>query len=153
MDFFQVVDNLVFEHGSSEALMQQVTHCIAISDELAHIKPKRDKRKWKECAMSTHYVCLSTSEESNVGSMRLAYDDSYCVIDYLFIVPYARKQGLANKLIQFAQQFAMTDGVRLLLCLSTEDSCSYWMTRGFCLKPNEEDRLNPYNDTYLLSLT
>ena len=80
--------------------------------------------------MSTHYVCLSTSEESNVGSMRLAYDDSYCVIDYLFIVPYARKQGQAEKLIQFAVQFAMTDGARLLLCLATQDSCSYSWCRG-----------------------
>ena len=96
---------------------------------------------------------VAASEESNIGSMRLVYDDSYCVIDYLFIVPYARKQGLATKLIQFAQQFAMTDGARLLLCLATEDSCSYWITRGFCLKANEEERLNPYSDTYLLSLT
>lgn len=154
MDAFEVDGTCIIQHGYSKELIKSVTNCIKISDELAHIKPRKDKRNWNDSHMTLHYVCLSADTESNVSSMRLVYDDSYCVIDYLYTVPYARNMGIGRTMIAFATRFAMTDFPRILLCLATEDSCLYWMSNSFVLKSIEdEERLNPYDDTHLLTLS
>lgn len=154
MDVFEVVDeSFIIEHGCSKHLVNRVTQCIKISDELAYINPRKDKKKWTKSGMMVRYVCLSTDTELNICSMRLVYDSTYCIIDYLYTVPYARRMGLGTKMVAFATRFAMSDVPRMLLCLATEDSCVYWMSHGFVLKENDEkDRLNPYNDTHLLTL-
>lgn len=153
MDMFELDETYIIQHGSSKDLVKRVTDCIKISDELAHIKPRKDKRKWNDSGMTVHYICLSTNTEPNVSSMRLVYDNTYCVIDYLYTVPYARKMGIGSKMVNFATRFAMTGMPRILLCLATENSCVYWMSFGFVLKElGEKERLNPYDDTHLLSL-
>ena len=75
------------------------------------------------------------------------------IIDYLYVRKATGSMGIGTKLINFARALALSDArnPRMLLCLATKESRKFWKAKGFVRTRNEEeDRLNPYDDTNLL---
>ena len=147
-------DDCVMCHGSSFKLIERVRKCIEKSKDLS-IKPQRDRRKWKRNKMSTYYVSASLEMKKNAGSMRLAFDRHHMIIDYLYVRKATRSMGIGTTLINFARSLALSDAQnpRMLLSLATKESRRFWKAKGFVRTRNEEeDRLNPYDDTNLLLL-
>lgn len=141
-------------HGSSFQLIERVRKCIEKSKDLS-IKPQTDRRRWKRHNMNTYYVSASFKRKKNAGSMRLAFDRHHMIIDYLYVRKATRSMGIGTKLINFARTLALGDPLnpRMLLSLATTESRKFWKEKGFVRKRNEEeDRLNPYDDTTLLLL-
>ena len=145
-------DDCVMCHGSSFELIERVRECIEKSKDLS-IKPQRDRRRWKRNHMRTYYVSASLKTKKNAGSMRLAFDHHHMIIDYLYVRKATRSMGIGTKLINFARALALNHArnPRMLLCLATKESRKFWKAKGFVRTRNEEeDRLNPYDDTNLL---
>lgn len=144
----------VMSHGSSLKLIERVRKCIEKSEDLS-IKPQKDRRKWKRHNMSMYYVSANIGKRKNVGGMRLAFDRHHMIIDYLYVRESTRKMGIGTKLINFARTLALSEqqNPRMLLSLATKESRKFWKSKGFVRTRNEEeDRLNPYDDTKLLLL-
>ncbi|MGI5309689.1 GNAT family N-acetyltransferase [Rheinheimera sp. WS51] len=68
----------------------------------------------------------------------------------LAVAPYARKQGLANKLLEHAEQFATDSGFDKLALVAVQGAQSYWQTKGFQtierLSPEAAEALQTYAD-------
>ena len=76
---------------------------------------------------------------------------SRMVVDFVLTMPKARGQGLASMLLEVASQTARAHAANVLV-LATEDSCAWWMQKGFLLEasPALNARLNVFSDTHLL---
>ena len=147
-------DDCLMCHGSSFKLIERVRKCIEQSKDLS-IQPERDKRRWKKSNMNTYYVCATSAKIKNAGSMRLVFDRHHMIIDYLYVHKAIRSMGVGTKLINFARTLALSDSQNpmMLLCLATKGSRKFWKAKGFMrTRYEEEDRLNPYDDTKLLVL-
>lgn len=75
------------------------------------------------------------------------------IIDYVATALEARGMGLASLLVSFVTRAAASlSPPANLYVVATEDSCVYWMGRGYVLEVSERlnARLNVFNDTHLL---
>ena len=145
-DRIEHVDGMFYTHGTSLNLMRVAGQMIQTNDDdLSEINPTRDWKKWQKKQLSIYYIVLSQKDEP-VACMRFVYDSTLVVIEYLFTLPHMRGRHFGNMLIQF-----VCDRVTALnlFVISTEDAFPYWISRGFDQQQVSE-RLNPYNDTYLL---
>lgn len=143
-DRIEYIDGMFYTHGTSLNLMRIMGEMIQTNDDdLSEINPTRDWMKWKKKTLSLYYVILSQEDEP-VSCMRLVYDSENVVIEYLYTLPERRGRSFGNMLIQFICERSSN-----LSVISTEHACAYWITRGFH-ETHESQRLNPYDDTYLL---
>ena len=143
-DRIEHIDGMFYTHGTSLNLMRVVGEMIQTNgDDLSEINPTRDWTKWQKRKLSLYYVVLSHKDEP-VACMRLVYDSQFVVIEYLYTLPYMRGRSFGSMLIHF-----ISERYSSLFVISTEDACAYWIFHGFTEEDNS-DRLNPYNDTYLL---
>ena len=144
-DLIEYHDGMFFTHGTSLSIMNSVGSMIQDNlDDLSSIDPTSDWKKWRKRALSLYYVVLS-QDDTDVACMRLVYDSTAMIIEYLFTKPDKRCRGYGEKLIEFISQKVSND----LMVISTEDACPYWLNWGFT-QEHKSDRLNPYNDTLLL---
>jgi len=67
------------------------------------------------------------------------------VIDYAVTRPECRNQGYSKRLIERAKEWYPT-----LYVLATEDAVGFWIKQGFTRTDKDKERLNLFDDTYLL---
>lgn len=135
-------------HGTSLQLMSRVAQCLQTAD-LHDINPTKDWKKTKKRKLQLYYVTATTAYQECASCMRLLYDDDYMIIEYLYTLEECRCQGIGRLLVEFITELAVD---KTMCVISTNDACSYWMSRGFeWYESKDTDRLNPFNDTFLLT--
>eukprot|EP00930_Biecheleria_cincta_P057389 TRINITY_DN43332_c0_g1_i1.p1 TRINITY_DN43332_c0_g1~~TRINITY_DN43332_c0_g1_i1.p1 ORF type:complete len:332 (+),score=75.65 TRINITY_DN43332_c0_g1_i1:33-1028(+) len=160
---------LIMRHGSSLQLMALVSECLNESDEFGEIDPSADWQKWSERRpdFSLYYAALVNpahdGEEGVVCVLRAVMDGiptpvpphrPRLIIDYVTTRVAARGEGLASLLVNFVVEASQIFGASTYV-LAIEDSCVYWMSKGFVLEDgaNLNARLNIFSDTHLLRLS
>ena len=74
------------------------------------------------------------------------------VVDYVVTVEHFQGRGYASHLLELAVNTARAAGANVYV-LALEDSCVYWMSKGFVLEDGAINRrLNVFPDTHLLKL-
>ena len=161
---------LVLRRGSSLALIAKSS--MAIQTEFDGADPTRDSNKWTERleggdagVFSLHYLLLENAAAEALAVLRCALDGfgaplggaaprRRLIVDFVLTLKRARGQGLASLLLDAASRTARAHGANVLV-LATEDSCVWWMKRGFELEcaPALNARLNVFSDTHLLRHT
>lgn len=168
MSEFLADRGLIMRHGSSLQLMTLVSECLNESDEFGEIDPSADWQKWSERRpdFSLYYAALldpaRDGEEGVVCVLRAVMDGiptpvpphrPRLIIDYITTRVAARGKGLASLLVNFVVEASQIFGASTYV-LAIEDSCVYWMGKGFVLEEgaNLNARLNIFSDTHLLRL-
>jgi GNAT superfamily N-acetyltransferase len=159
---------LILRHGSSLALMADVSEFLNRSQEFSDVDPSADWEKWaaRRPGFSLSYYCLvdpaRDGQDAIVACLRAVLDGvpspapphrPRMIIDYVTTAPSARGKGLAGLLTTFVRNAAASCGANLYV-LALESSCVYWMGHGFVLaeEKNINARLNIFPDTHLLRL-
>jgi GNAT superfamily N-acetyltransferase len=157
---------MLLRHGSSLALMALVSTALNGSDEFEEVDPEEDWKTWTERRpeMKLHYAALLDPARDGPDAvaciLRAVLDplspgrSSGCnriIIDYITTRKAFRGRGLASAAVSFVEQAA---AATLSNCyvLALEDSCTYWMGKGFVLESSKRltARLNVFPDTHLL---
>ena len=74
------------------------------------------------------------------------------VVDYVVTVEERQGKGYASHLLKLVKAIAERYHANMYV-LALEDSCVYWMSKGFVLEDGPIDRrLNLFPDTHLLKL-
>ena len=123
--------------------------------------PTEDWAAWTERRpeFSLFYVALldpgEFGSDAVLGVLRAVLDRreprARVVIDYVTTRYDKRGQGLAGAAVNFVSQVADAQNANVYV-LALEESCVYWMSKGFCLDEgaNLNARLNIFDDTHLL---
>mmetsp|Transcript_6182 Transcript_6182/g.18279 ORF Transcript_6182/g.18279 Transcript_6182/m.18279 type:complete len:361 (-) Transcript_6182:80-1162(-) len=157
----------LLRHGSSLALMALVSEALNSSDEFGDVDPENDWKQWAERGpkFSLYYAALVDPTRDGaeaVSAVLRAIEDPATperpsgrhrlVIDYVTTRPARRGQGLASTLVRFVSE-ACAAAAASCYVLALEDSCVYWMDRGFQLETSRrmQTRINIFSDTFLLT--
>ncbi|KAJ1451523.1 hypothetical protein M885DRAFT_529570 [Pelagophyceae sp. CCMP2097] len=147
--------------GSSLSLMALVAEALNESDDFGDVDPTADWEAWaaRRPEFSLFYVALLDPDEFGaeavLGVLRAVLDRqeprARVVIDYVTTRYDKRGQGLAGAAVNFVQEVADAQAANVYV-LALEESCVYWMSKGFCLEEgaNLNARLNIFDDTHLL---
>jgi len=173
-----VVQEEVVRHGSSLDLISKC-HAI-INDEFNETDPEEDFKKWQALGAGVYFLCVldpassitscvlrvildglfsaaSSPSQAATTTARADGASPLCqrrlIIDYVATVEEMRGRGLASHLIQLVKSLAERHQANLYV-LALEDSCVYFMNKGFILEESEivQERLNVFPDTHLLKL-
>jgi len=158
----------LLRHGSSLALQALVAGALNESEEFGDVDPTEDWQNWRERRpdFALYYAALVDPARDGPAAvacvLRAVLDPrpaagapatrkSRLVVDYVTTRPSARGRGLASFLVAaVVEATAAQSGNAYVLAL--EDSCVYWMGRGFVLEASARlnARLNIFSDTHLL---
>ena len=157
--------NLVLWHGTSLRLMALCSAFLNEGREFNNVDPERDWQKWSSrgsSAFTLYYSALTDSDDTNrVHCVLRAVLDGWAsptpphnrrlIIDYVACRAECRRLGYASTLVRFARQSASAQRANLYV-LAVEDSCPWWMERGFVLEEGIylNARLNVFPDVHLL---
>ena len=84
------------------------------------------------------------------GNTQAVHCSERLIIDYLHTVEAYQGQGHASRLLESALDCARLVGANIFV-LALEDSCPYWLSKGFVLEEGDINRrLNTFPDTHLL---
>lgn len=160
-------DSLTLRHGTSLSLMSLCSAFLNSSSEFNRVDPERDWKKWTKRApeaFTLYYAALVDSTDPSVNGVqcviRAVLDKWYdldssrarLVIDYVACRESSRRRGLASTLVRFVTESSALRGADLYV-LAIEDSCPWWMDRGFALVQSAHlnARLRVFSDVHLLS--
>eukprot|EP00931_Biecheleriopsis_adriatica_P063532 TRINITY_DN38493_c0_g1_i2.p1 TRINITY_DN38493_c0_g1~~TRINITY_DN38493_c0_g1_i2.p1 ORF type:complete len:310 (+),score=83.10 TRINITY_DN38493_c0_g1_i2:29-931(+) len=160
---------LILRHGTSLQLMALASECLNESDEFGDVDPSADWKTWSERRpdFSLYYAALTDpardGKEGVVCVLRAVMDGiptptpphrPRFIIDYITTRVASRGKGLATLLVNFVVEASQIFGANTYV-LALEDSCVYWMGKGFVLEQGEnlKARLNIFSDTHLLRLS
>ena len=152
---------LVVEHGSSLSLIARGTE--VLNSEFTAMDPEADWAKWSGLGSQIYFFCVTEAgSRSPACVLRCILDGDFSaqispgsrrvVIDYLLSAERARGRGYAGRLLGLAHELAALTHANMHV-LAIEDSCPYWMSKGFVLEEGRiGKRLNTFSDTHLLRL-
>lgn len=162
--------SLSLRYGTSLRLMASCSAFLNASEEFAEIDPNADWEKWQlrvPNAFSLFYAAILDPMKPEGGAgvlcvLRAVLDgwpspapphNARLIIDYTTTHPEHRGKGFASKLVEHVRQACASIAANCYV-LALEDSCVYWMEKGFVLEanPNLNARLNMFPDTHLLRL-
>lgn len=143
-----VHDSIVITHGTSLWVMKRVAECIQESD-LHDIDPTKDWKKSKKRDLNNYYAFADTVELDCAACIRLLYNTTTVIIEYLYTIPESRGCGVGKLLIDFCKSLFED---RTLHVIATEDACAYWLKLGFIWDKSKDTKsVNEFDDTYFLS--
>ena len=152
--------------GSSLKLMMDCVDFLNNAEsEFSRIDLTSDWKKWKARRpdFSLFYSAIYDTNNLKIAGVLRAVTDGHpipkpphrkrIIIDYINTSPLYRSQGLASVLITFANNISMMSDSSIY-ALALEDSCVYWMSKGFILVENSflNARINIFPDTHLLTI-
>mmetsp|Transcript_39257 Transcript_39257/g.82363 ORF Transcript_39257/g.82363 Transcript_39257/m.82363 type:complete len:315 (+) Transcript_39257:164-1108(+) len=156
---------LLLQYGSSLSLMARVGAFLNDSSNFNEIDPTDDWEAWTSrrpdfqlfyAALTDpttdRCVCVLRAVLDGIHQRRVEQDQPpRFMIDYITTDPAQRARGLATFLVEFVLEASRMFGANTYV-LATEDSCVYWMSKGFVLEENRSlnARLNIFPDTHLL---
>jgi hypothetical protein len=153
---------LFLRHGSSLALINDVSRLLNESKDFTTKDPTEDWMSWKirSDSFSLYFAALFDMDGQPVAVLRAVLDglpvpipphNKRLLIDYTYVIPTMRNKGLATILCEFVVNMCTMVGANSYV-LALEDSCVYWMSKGFLLEENKflQARLNIFPDTHLL---
>jgi hypothetical protein len=169
-------DSIQVEHGSSLSLISRGTSIL--NDEFSNIDPSKNWGKFKKIGMQPYFVavirpsnegCAKTGNKGNeilsilsfimdgdVESGAVLDNDSIghrtrrIVIDYVCTPKAHQGKGYASRLLNLVNEVAIRHRSNMFV-LSLEESCPYWMNKGFILESGLiNKRLNKFPDCHLL---
>lgn len=153
---------LFLRHGSSLALISAVTRLLNGCKDFEEKDPSEDWSSWKERSQSfsLYFAALFDLDGAPVAVLRAVLDgvpipnpphNRRMLIDYTYVIPSMRNKGLATILCEFVANICSMMRANSYV-LALEDSCLYWMSKGFILEENVflQARLNIFPDTHLL---
>lgn len=159
---------LVLRHGTSLRLMASCSAFLNKSQEFNNVDPEEDWNKWTSRvsdAFTLYYSAIvdpTDPSPSGIHCVLRAVLDGWptptpphnrrLIIDYVASRAESRRLGLASTLVQFAREFASKMDANLYV-LAIEDSCAWWIDKGFILEENANlnARLKVFPDVHLLS--
>ncbi len=159
--------DLTWCHGTSLRLMASCSAFLNESQEFNNVDPERDWKKWASRvpdAFTLYYSALTdpfdTSSRGVHCVLRAVLDgwstptpphNRRLIIDYIACRSDSRRVGLASTLVRHARESASAQRANLYV-LAVEDSCAWWMDRGFVLEDgaNLNARLKVFPDVHLL---
>lgn len=161
--------NLVLRYGTSLRLMAQCSSFLNSSGEFNGVDPQGDWEKWTTRLPDTFTLFYAAivdplmpegSGESVHCCLRAVLDgwptpkephNSRLVIDYVACRKESQRRGFASQLVAHVRQ-AAADKRANLYVLAIEESCVWWMEKGFVLEQNANlnARLNIFPDVHLL---
>ena len=160
--------SLTLRYGTSLRLMASCSAFLNDSEEFAEVNPEDDWQKWANRvpgAFSLFYAAILDPLKPEGGGgvlcvLRAVLDNwptptaphnARLIIDYCATKIAARGQGFASRLVRHVKEAASNLGANCYV-LALEESCVYWMEKGFVLEEgkNLNARLNLFPDTWLL---
>ena len=157
----------VLRHGTSLRLMASCSAFLNDSQEFNNVDPEEDWKKWASRmpdAFTLYYSAIVDPTDSSANGihcvLRAVLDgwssptpphNRRLIIDYVASRTASRRLGLASTLVRFARESAFHMDANLYV-LAIEDSCAWWMERGFILEQNANlnARLKVFPDVHLL---
>jgi hypothetical protein len=158
---------LVLHHGTSLRLMASCSAFLNASQEFSNVDPEGDWKKWSSRvpdAFTLYYSAIvdpTDSTPNGVHCVLCAVLDGWSnpapphnrrlIIDYVASRVESRRLGLASTLVRFARESASELSANLYV-LAIEDSCAWWIDKGFILEDNTNlnARLKVFPDVHLL---
>ena len=157
----------VLRHGTSLRLMASCSAFLNDSQEFNNVDPEEDWKKWSSRipdAFTLYYSAIVDPTDSSPNGihcvLRAVLDgwsnltpphNRRLIIDYVASRTESRRLGLASTLVRFARESASHMDANLYV-LAIEDSCAWWMEKGFILEENANlnARLKVFPDVHLL---
>ena len=157
----------VLRHGTSLRLMAECSAFLNESQEFNEVDPEGDWETWSARAPGAfilYYAAIVDPLHPGHQGMHcvlravldgwdspVAPHNSRLVIDYVACKASERGRGHASMLVEHVRRACVTHSANLYV-LALEDSCPYWVDRGFVLEQqaNITARLNVFPDVHLL---
>jgi hypothetical protein len=157
----------VLRHGTSLRLMASCSAFLNDSQEFNNVDPEEDWKKWSSRVpnvFTLYYSAIVDPTDSSPNGihcvLRAVLDgwssptsphNRRLIIDYVASRVDSRRLGLASTLVRFARESASHMDANLYV-LAIENSCAWWMDKGFILEQNANlnARLKVFPDVYLL---
>lgn len=152
-------------HGSSVALIAKAT--TLLNEEFSDIDPEEDFEKWRNIGARPYFITVLETSQVMTCCLRCVLDGDWSsssnkttqevctrrlVVDFLCTVEECQGRGYASQLLEMVIRLAETNGANCYV-VALEDSCVYWMSKGFILEDGPINRrLNGFRDTHLLKL-
>ena len=151
------------QHGSSLMLQMKVGEFLNSSEVFSNVDVSSDWEQWSRRSpdFSLYYAAIfDQSTDSVVGALRAVTDGHpipspphkrRLIIDYVAVLPGYQNRGLSSSLVRFVMNVSIMSSANVYV-LALEESCVYWMSKGFllCQNSNLNARLNVFPDTHLL---
>lgn len=162
--------NVILRYGTSLRLMASCSAFLNESEEFNEVDPTGDWDKWSNRvpgAFTLFYAAIIDPLQpdwSGVQAVLRAVLDGWptpapphktrLVIDYVTTAKACRGRGHASTLVSHVRDACGTHGAHLYV-LALEESCPWWMDKGFVLEAgaNLTARLNIFPDVHLLRLS
>jgi hypothetical protein len=160
------------EHGSALSLISRGT--AILNEEFSQIDPGKNWKKWTKMGVQPYFLAvvrpnahanfgrldilsiLSFVMDGDVESGQVLCNDTpghrsrRIVIDYVCTPQAHQGKGYASRLLNLVTGVATRHRANMFV-LSLEESCPYWMNKGFVLEPGDiNKRLNKFPDCHLL---
>lgn len=160
------------EHGSALSLISRGT--AVLNEEFSQIDPGKNWKKWAKMGVQPYFLAvvrpnaqakfgrldilsiLSFVMDGDVESGQVLCNDTpghrsrRIVIDYVCTPQAHQGKGYASRLLNLVTGVATRHRANMFV-LSLEESCPYWMNKGFVLEPGDiNKRLNKFPDCHLL---
>ena len=160
------------EHGSALSLISRGT--AILNEEFSQIDPGKNWEKWTKMGVQPYFLAvvrpnahanfgrldilsiLSFVMDGDVESGQVLCNDTpghrsrRIVIDYVCTPQAHQGKGYASRLLNLVTGVATRHRANMFV-LSLEESCPYWMNKGFVLEPGDiNKRLNKFPDCHLL---
>ena len=157
----------VLNHGTSLRLMASCSAFLNDNEEFNNVDPEKDWKKWSSRvpdAFTLYYSAIVDSTDASPNGIHcvlravldgwsspIAPHNRRLIIDYVASRTESRSLGLASILVDFARKSASEMDSNLYV-LAIEDSCAWWMDKGFILEQNKNlnARLKVFPDVHLL---
>ena len=146
-------DALSVRHGHSLQLM--IDACTLFNTEFKTINPTKDWKKWQRKGMKLHYVAIYdySLDDPLVAASRFILDQPDVVIDYIVTREDQQGRGISRHVFTIVHDIkTQNDCLGELYVTAIEDSCPYWMEKGFQLVDDAmlNNKYNLFDDTHLL---
>ena len=160
---------MVVEHGSSLSLIARGTSLL--NEEFSNVDVAKDFEKWRKIGARPYFFAVVDPHTKQLHSvLRCLLDGDFescragkdfaprcshrrIVIEYLSTPKPYQGRGHASRLLQLVKGAAASFNNCNVFVSSLEESCPYWMEKGFLLEQGEiNKRLNSFPDTHLLKL-
>lgn len=93
-------------------------------------------------------ACMRTSVQPCISGI----GKPSAIIDHIYTKPSCRGKGIASRLVLLLESLCIAKAWRVKV-LAQEEAVGFWLLQGYenSASGAEEELLNPYEDTYLLS--
>lgn len=89
---------------------------------------------WQEIDLACSQFFVALAEGNVCGFVGLEFDGAFALLRSLYVEPAFRTQGIASRLMAYAETAARVHGVKAIFCFSTEAG-GYFLKHGYAQTP------------------